>query len=184
MTFNNNTFMSGESYSVDASDTFTRDGINEFNGLDVTKYIETKKNNITSNYSKYINFTFTFKRVLKIYKHTVGSGDVIDYFTSITGIKKFIIFVTKGNCGCEARRKKFNKFLTIPYYTMTFTKFSYIDEIMNGYKDESIKIKSKTSYVDQISAEHMEGHVALFKPKPTFAAQPKKSGCGCANKNR
>jgi hypothetical protein len=59
-----------------------------------------------------------------------------------------------------------------------------MDEILNGYKEEAVKIKSKQKYVDQISAEHMEGHISLFKPKPAFVEQTKKSGCGCANKKR
>ena len=184
MSFNNNHFVSGESYSGDAIDTFTRDSLNTNPGLDLDHYTKIKNNSTTPSYTKYFTFTFTFKRAIKLYKHTIGSGDIIDYFTSITGIKKFIIYITKGNCGCEARRKKFNNMLTIPYYTMTLTKFSYVDEIVNGYKEEAIKVKSKSTYVDQISAEHMEGHIALFKPKPTFATQPKKAGCGCANKKR
>ncbi len=184
MYFNNTNFVSGESYSGDGTNTFTRDSLNTNPGLAVELYTESKKETIPSEYIKYINFTFNFKRVIKLYKHSIGSGDIIDYFTSITGIKKFIIYITKGNCGCEARRKKFNKILTIPYYTITFTKFSYMDEILNGYKEEAVKIKSKQKYVDQISAEHMEGHISLFKPKPAFVEQTKKSGCGCANKKR
>jgi hypothetical protein len=184
MNFNNTNFVSGESYSGDGTNTFTRDSLNTNPGLAVELYTESKKETIPSEYIKYINFTFNFKRVIKLYKHSIGSGDIIDYFTSITGIKKFIIYITKGNCGCEARRKKFNKILTIPYYTITFTKFSYMDEILNGYKEEAVKIKSKQKYVDQISAEHMEGHISLFKPKPAFVEQTKKSGCGCANKKR
>jgi hypothetical protein len=184
MHFNNTHFVSGESYSGDGTNTFTRDSLNTNPGLDVDLYTETKKETLPSEYTKYINFTFTLKRAIKLYKHTIGSGDIVDYFTSITGIKKFIIYITKGNCGCEARRKKFNKILTIPYYTLTITKFSYIDEIISGYKQESVKANSKPKYVDQVSAEHMEGHIALFKPKPAFTEQAKKSGCGCANKKR
>jgi hypothetical protein len=184
MHFNNNHFVSGESYSGDGTQTFTRDSLNTNPGLDVELYTETKKETISSNYIKYINFTFSFKRVLKLYKHSIGSGDIIDYFTSITGIKKFIIYITKGNCGCEARRKKFNKILTIPYYTMTFTKFSYIDEIVSGYKQEATKIQNNIKHHQQISAEHMEGHIALFAPKQTLVSQAKKPGCGCANKKR
>ena len=184
MNFNNNHFVSGESYSGDGVNTFTRDSLNTNPGLDVELYTKTKKETIPSEYIKYINFTFTFKRAIKVYKHTIGSGDIIDYFTSITGIKKFIIYITKGNCGCEARRKKFNKILTIPYYTLTITKFSYIDEIVSGYKEESGKTNSKPKYVDQVSAEHMEGHIAAFKPKTAFTTEAKKPGCGCANKKR
>ena len=184
MHFNNTNFVSGESYSGDGVNTFTRDSLNTNPGLDVELYIQTEKETIPSEYSKYINFNFTIKKVIKIHKHIIGSGDIIDYFTTITGIKRFIIYITKGNCGCEARRKKFNKLLTIPYYTISITNFSYIDEIVSGYKKESVKLKSYSTSVDQISAEHMEGHIAMFKPKPTFVAQTKKSGCGCANKKR
>ena len=184
MHFNNTHFVSGESYSGDGTNTFTRDSLNTNPGLDVELYTETKKETLPSQYTKYINFTFTFKRTIKLYKHTIGSGDIVDYFTSITGIKKFIIYITKGNCGCEARRKKFNKILTIPYYTLTISKFSYVDDIISGYKQESVKVNSKPKYVDQVSAEHMEGHIALFKTKPVFTEQAKKSGCGCANKKR
>ncbi len=184
MSFNNNHFVSGESYSGDGVNVFTRDSLNTNPGLDVELYTETKNNTLPSEYSKYINFNFTFKKVIKIYKHAIGSGDIIDYFTSITGIKKFIIYITKGNCGCEARRKKFNKILTIPYYTISITNFSYVDEIVSGYKQEAVKIKNNIKHEQQISAEHMQGHVAMFAPKQTLVTQPKKSGCGCANKKR
>lgn len=184
MNFTNTNFVSGESYSGDGINTFTRDSLNTNPGLDVELYTQTKNETTPSEYNKYINFNFTIKKVIKIHKHLIGSGDIIDYITFITGIKRFIIYITKGNCGCEARRQKFNKVLKIPYYTISINNFSYIDEIVSGYKKEAVKIKSYSTSVDQISAEHMEGHIAMFKPKPTFVAQTKKSGCGCGNKKR
>ena len=60
-----------------------------------------------------------------VYKKTViflikiiGLGDIIDFITHYTGIKYIIIKITKGKCGCEARRKKFNQYVSIPYITI------------------------------------------------------------------
>ncbi len=60
MHFNNTHFVSGESYSGDGTNTFTRDSLNTNPGLDVELYTETKKETLPSEYTKYINFTFTF----------------------------------------------------------------------------------------------------------------------------
>lgn len=52
-----------------------------------------------------------FKEVVQ-YKY-FGLGDVIDFFTRYTGLKAIIMWATNGNCGCEERRKRFNKIFSI-----------------------------------------------------------------------
>ena len=37
-----------------------------------------------------------------------GLGDTVDKITTATGIKTIVKKATKGDCGCEKRRKKLN----------------------------------------------------------------------------
>jgi hypothetical protein len=69
-------------------------------------------------YNKIINFQF--KKLLMIKKNKIGLGDVIDWITTITKIKDFIIYITKGNCGCEERRIKFNKWFNFYWFSFKF----------------------------------------------------------------
>lgn len=52
-----------------------------------------------------------FKKVIQ-YRY-LGLGDIIDFFTRYSGLKMLIMWITDGKCGCEERRKKFNKFFSI-----------------------------------------------------------------------
>lgn len=38
-----------------------------------------------------------------------GLGDTIDKFTTATGIKRVVKKATKGDCGCDKRKKTLNK---------------------------------------------------------------------------
>jgi hypothetical protein len=69
-------------------------------------------------YNKIINFQF--KKLLMIKKNKIGLGDVIDWITTVTKIKNFIIYITKGNCGCEERRIKFNKWFKFYWFSLKF----------------------------------------------------------------
>lgn len=59
-----------------------------------------------------------YKKTIIILIKMIGLGDVVDFITKYTGIKYLIIKITKGKCGCEARRKKFNEYMSIPYITI------------------------------------------------------------------
>ena len=59
-----------------------------------------------------------YKKTIIFLIKTIGLGDIIDFITHYTGIKYIIIKITKGKCGCEARRKKFNQYVSIPYLTI------------------------------------------------------------------
>ncbi len=37
-----------------------------------------------------------------------GLGDTVAKMTAATGVRSFVKKVTKGECGCEGRRKKLN----------------------------------------------------------------------------
>ena len=59
-----------------------------------------------------------YKKTIIFLIKIIGLGDIIDFITHYTGIKYIIIKITKGKCGCEARRKKLNKYISIPYITI------------------------------------------------------------------
>lgn len=82
---------------------------------------------------------FIFVNIKKI-----GFGDVVDYFTTLFYIKKFLIYITKGNCGCETRRQLFNKWIQIPYpiikiRTLYFDDKNIVKELKN-IKEKNIEI--------------------------------------------
>lgn len=77
-------------------------------------------------YNKIIDIDF--KKVFIIKKHYIGLGDIIDWITTITKIKNFIIFITNGNCGCEQRRIKFNKWFKFYWFSFKFRKI-YADDL-------------------------------------------------------
>jgi hypothetical protein len=41
-------------------------------------------------------------------KSGIGLGDVVDFVTTVTGIKKIVNAISGGGCGCEARKDKLN----------------------------------------------------------------------------
>jgi hypothetical protein len=122
-------------------------------------------------------FNFEFKKVLIIKKHSIGFGDIIDKITTITKIKDLIIYLTKGNCGCEARRIKFNKWFKIYWFTIKFRQI-YSD-------DYNIIPKQKTLVKNIIPVEYsrteQEHRKVIQTQKPVTQAQVKKS-CNCGAK--
>ena len=178
--------------------------------LDKEKY---KKYKIEEkNYIFYKKINFEFKKSFKVKLITVSLhfGDVIDFITRHTGIKKLIMWATNGNCGCEARRVKFNEWFKIPLIFFKLDSFNYADYIdikkqnKNINNDPSNK-KLYTSYAEYkknlIQEENnilihnvinknfekgiMKLPTGIKEPmvlNPTNT--PPTSGCGCGSKKK
>ena len=91
--------------------TFNSSSTSDGNGgtYDIPSDFHLKSNNINN---------IIYKKSIIFLIKTIGLGDIIDFITHYTGIKYIIIKITKGKCGCEARRKKFNQYVSIPYLTI------------------------------------------------------------------
>ena len=168
--------------------------------VDKEKYnndIEEEKNYL---YYKVINLNFKFQKVFKIKLNFVSLhiGDIIDYITKKTGIKKLIIKLTNGNCGCEARRIKFNKWFKIPIIYFKFDKLNYKNEIdiahveeskENYIKQEEIENKNKEVFeqikLNMINKSYDKKYNVITNNNSNYIPTNKKpGGCGCgANKN-
>ena len=87
-------------------------------------------------FKKQISFKFEIEKMFGIVKKYIGLGDIVEFITKYTGIKYLIVKITKGNCGCEKRRKKFNEWLKIPYFSFYYqdTNTVDIDNINNNVK--------------------------------------------------
>jgi hypothetical protein len=109
--------------------------------LDAEEY--NKYKNEEKNYIFYKKINFEFKKSFKVKLTTVSLhlGDVIDFITRHTGIKKLIMWATNGNCGCEARRVKFNEWFKIPLIFFKLDSFNYADYIVQQQALEQ-KIKN------------------------------------------
>jgi hypothetical protein len=124
--------------------------------IDKEKYqndIEEQKNYL---YYKVINLNFKFEKVFKIKLNFVSLhiGDIIDYITKKTGIKKLVIKLTNGNCGCEARRVKFNKWFKIPVLLIKFDKLSYKNKIDIEKQEET-----EQDIIDKENAKRREDEI-------------------------
>lgn len=98
-------------------------------------------------YNKIINIKFSkFIYLNKVY---IGLGDIIDFFTRKLYIKNLIVYLTNGNCGCEARRIKFNKFLKIPFIKLYWREVMANDE----NRIESLKQNKKSKTDKQLNKE-------------------------------
>ena len=97
-----------------------------------------------------------YKKTIIILIKTIGLGDIVDFITKYTGIKYLIIKATKGNCGCEARRKKFNQYVSIPYIVLN------VQPIINMSNNNVVDL------TDDVS----KSSNTIKKP------------CGCANKKK
>lgn len=144
-------------------------------------------------YSKYIKIEYT--KLFYVKKHTIGFGDIIDFITEKTYIKDLIIFLTKGNCGCEQRRVLFNKWVKIPYLTFHFREL-YVNDIeyLNTLKTISkqnrkfININNFNKMImpsreDILKKENATKIINAEKKEPLKTEQIKR-GCGCKNKKR
>ena len=142
-------------------------------------------------YNKIIKIEF--HKLLLIQKHKLKLGDVIDYFTKKLYIKNLIMYITNGNCGCEQRRIKFNKFY-IPWYSLKFRELYFQDqEVINYVKN----VKKAKGQINPFAGNDKKLNMPSFKgvPKeirtniveskkqtPVDPTQIKKS-CGCSKKN-
>lgn len=169
--------------------------------IDEDKYKELKLKE--KEFIFYKRFNLEFKKSLKIkfIKISLHIGDIIDFITRYTGIKKFIVWATNGNCGCEARRIKFNKWFFLPFLNINLENFNYSDYIdYDNQNKNPLKKKLYKSYKeyrkDKSNQEAMEvihnvknknfERSALKVPEigPTTTPTQKSSGCGCGAKKK
>lgn len=136
-------------------------------------------------YNKIIDINF--KKVFLIKKHYIGLGDVVDWFTTITKIKNLIIFITKGNCGCEQRRIKFNKWFKFYWFSFKFRKI-YADDlrIIPEYSKFIKNVKplpeqKEIQDQDKLTNTTINQKQAYPKQVPLSPEKIKKS-CGCGAK--
>jgi hypothetical protein len=119
-------------------------------------------------YKKSINISF--HKTFGIIKQYIGLGDVIEFITKYTGIKYIIVKITKGNCGCEKRRIKFNSLIAIPYFLL-YIKNTNINDYYNKKIFTSKNLKS--SEMKPLSDEQL-----------SKLGQTINTGCGCGAKNK
>ena len=184
MTYTNNAFVSNTSYSSDGFNNFPHISKEQVNGIHVSKFMEKDEDEKNIFYKKNININFNFKKSFIVKKEYIGSGDIIDFFTHITGIKKFIIWITKGKCGCEARRKKFNSILTFVYFKVSLTDISYRDEFIENFKltrNKQIK-NEQNSNNSKLEEKHIKAYVEHVNVASPNKSRTPPKGCGCSGK--
>lgn len=193
----NNVFMSGFSSTSTGFQSFSvNTDPQRFKGIQVDQYIKEKNYINRLFYHKILSWHFSFEKALNIkyVKYSLHVGDIIDFITRHTGIKKLIVKLTNGNCGCEARRIKFNKWFFIPFFKIEITNLSYADKIeldtkkvyeqYNKYWEQKPQINN--SKYERIFKEQIEnkkrGHAAIDHRPPDFVGGKPKKDCGCAAK--
>lgn len=93
-----------------------------------------------------------------------GLGNIIDALTTYTGIKKIIKLIFK-ECGCEKRRKYFNKWsMYLPY---VYFKLN----LKSNFKDIEV--------VPQTEIYLGESNDVQEVPIPRSMVKKSNSGCGC-----
>ena len=197
MNFQDNVFVSNTMYTNYNNGTLSIDPnvVNE-KLIDKEKYqndIEEQKNYL---YYKVINLNFKFQKVFKIKLNFVSLhiGDIIDYITKKTGIKKLIIKLTNGNCGCEARRIKFNKWFQIPILSFKFDKLNFknkMDIVIDEESKEDVikqtKIKNE-ELIEQVKLNMINKHYGIennlyvHNNSNDTSTNKKPGGCGCGAK--
>lgn len=143
------------------------------------------------------SISISYNKLFYVKKHKIGFGDAIDYITNITKLKDLIMFLTKGNCGCEARRKLFNKWFSFPWYTIQSRELYIQDLEVLKYIKNSKKHKRKLpSLKDKLSKlqKTFEPKIvndpinaepdAFVKEKQKPIEPAKIKGCGCKNKTK
>jgi hypothetical protein len=109
-------------------------------------------NNYTLEYGFYNKpIKINISKLFYIQKKYIGLGDIIDFFTKKLYIKDLIVYLTNGNCGCEARRVKFNKWFKIPYIKFVVRELYAKDliKLENKKADNNKKNKSQPVLVDK-----------------------------------
>jgi hypothetical protein len=201
MNYQDNVFVSNTMYTNYNSRTLAIDAnTGAQNVIDSVKYFNNKKEENEYIYYKVINLNFKFQKVFKIKLNFVSLhiGDIIDYITKKTGIKKLIIKLTNGNCGCEARRVKFNKWFKIPILLFKFDKLSYknkidiesqekteqdiIDKQDAKRKEEEIIENVKLNMINKKFEKDVEyNNIHAMNPESS-STNKKPGGCGCGAK--
>ena len=200
MNYQDNVFVSNTMYTNYNSKTLGIDAnTGTQNVIDSVKYFNNKKEENEYIYYKVINFKFQKVFKIKLNFVSLHIGDIIDYITKKTGIKKLVIKLTNGNCGCEARRVKFNKWFKIPVLLIKFDQLSYKNKIDIEKQEET-----EQDIIDKENAQRREEEIIenvklkminkkfekdveynnIHAMNPGSSSTNKKSGgCGCgANK--
>jgi hypothetical protein len=193
----NNVYVSGFSNTSTGFQNFSvNTDPRRFKGIQIDNFLRDKQNQKNFLLYKIISWHFSFEKVFKIeyIKLSLHIGDIIDFITKITGIKKLIIKLTNGNCGCEQRRIKFNKWFFIPLLKIKLDKLSYADQIeldsnklriqysKELYQPQEHKKEKFKKIIEEQIKDKPQGHAAFdWKQTKNTEAKPKK-GCGCAAK--
>lgn len=135
-------------------------------------------------YNKIINLEF--KKVLMIQKHAIGLGDIIEWITKITKIKNLIIYITKGNCGCEKRRTILNKWIKFYWFSVKFREIyasdSYVIKNQKNLLKEIIPIGiSEKENINFIKNQMNKKQLNYGLPETSHP--PIKRSCGCGVKS-
>lgn len=151
-------------------------------------FLDSKGNIITNNnleygvYNKIISININKLFFIKIKK--IGCGDIIDFITRKTGLKSLIVYLTKGNCGCEERRIKFNKFL-IPYWFEFKTRHLYDIDHKVLQKNKNIffkKLENKKEINTLKEPNIFSQNTTLNHNQKAITHQEIKKSCGCGKK--
>ena len=163
-------------------------------GKAIKIFLDKNGNIIDNSKNKYGVYNKVIKikieKLLFVEKHKLGIGDIIDFFTKTFYIKNLIVYLTKGNCGCEARRIKFNKYY-IPWYTFKIRNLYFSDEgnvnTIKNIKKMNIKLnkyKEPKEMNGPMSPPKIATpiHQEVKDQKPIEPIKVKKS-CGCSRRN-
>lgn len=131
--------------------------------IDITNPEQVKMYNeqLKNNFKKSFYFGFGIK--------SFGLGNIIDTFTTITGIKWLIKKIFK-ECGCEKRKKYLNKWnIYLPYF----------------YYKINLKFSGKELEVAPKTQMYVGGKQDIDeKPLMRSLVEKKSKGCGCSRKNK
>lgn len=131
--------------------------------VDITNHRHVKKYNeeLKKNFKKSFYFGIGVK--------SFGLGNIVDKFTTLTGIKWLIKKIFK-ECGCEKRRKYLNKWnLYLPYFYYKLNSISSIKEMEVAPKTE-VYVGGKQNINEE--------------PLMRSLVEKKSKGCGCGRKNK
>jgi hypothetical protein len=178
--------------------TFTfNSNINQNESSNIKVFLDKTGNIIDNNkveygiYNKAINIKIT--KLFFIKKYKLGIGDIIDFFTKTFYIKNLIVYLTNGNCGCEERRIKFNKYY-IPWYTFKIREMYFQDEdnlnTLKNIKKMNIKLNEykerktikRPPPIKHNIQENITTQQEIKNQKPIDPIKVKKS-CGCSQRN-
>lgn len=131
--------------------------------IDITnpKHVKFHNDQLKKNFKKSFYFGVGVK--------SFGLGNVVDKFTTISGIKWLIKKIFK-ECGCEKRRIYLNKWnVYLPY-------FYYRLNLKSSIKELTVAPKTQV-YV---------GGEQIDEPEPIMRSmvEKKSKGCGCGRKNK